>query len=225
MGDYRSWDVKLLQIGRLRQVVAPDHHEAGGVNRGGTFVWSLPGHSGLFGIMYLMQPVSKEKAKIRKQGTETVIRAVGAGPSPSFPGCGSDQDHVHSNPAMAHTDTPRTFGQNLRSKALQPGPSPGKRRQPPAQMKVVMGMRKAAIGLARSPPTASPRPDRLTTMPAAHGFDLVLGTALAAGDDGTGMAHAAARRGGAARDEPGGGFPAALLLSRRSGTARPLPRR
>src|SRR6056297_3969904 len=44
-----------------------------------------------------------------------------------------------------------------------------------------------------------------------HGFDLVVGAALAAGDDGAGMAHAAARGGGAAGDEAGAGLGAALL--------------
>src|SRR6056297_168987 len=47
---------------------------------------------------------------------------------------------------------------------------------------------------------------------AAHGVDLVVRAALTAGDDGAGMAHAAARRGGAAGDEARRGFPAALLL-------------
>jgi hypothetical protein len=36
-----------------------------------------------------------------------------------------------------------------------------------------------------------------------HGLDLVLGAALAAGDDRAGVSHAPARRGGAAGDEAG----------------------
>ena len=44
-----------------------------------------------------------------------------------------------------------------------------------------------------------------------HGFDLRFRVALAARDDGAGVAHTAARRGGAAGDEARGGLPAALL--------------
>src|SRR5688500_18123107 len=44
-----------------------------------------------------------------------------------------------------------------------------------------------------------------------HRRDLVLGAALAAGDDGAGMAHAATGRGGAAGDEADGGLAPPLL--------------
>src|SRR6056297_606201 len=44
-----------------------------------------------------------------------------------------------------------------------------------------------------------------------HRLDLVVSAALATGDDGARMAHAAARRRGAPGDEARGGFPAALL--------------